>query len=118
MTYRGRVKNGVVVLDRAARLAEGTSVEVRPMPSSNGGADRRKVTPKPGTAAAILPHVGTWAGEPGEVDRLLAELKQMKEAEVAAKRAALSRNGAGGAKVGGSRVKRKSPAGGKRKRRQ
>ena len=90
MTYRGRIKNGVVVLEQALGLAEGTSVEVRPVSSRNGDVRRRK-GPRVGTAASILPHVGTWAGDPGEVDRLLGKLRRMKEAEVAAKQAGLRR---------------------------
>ena len=43
MKYRGRVRNGVVVLERASRLAEGTAVEVRPVSSKNGGVGRRKL---------------------------------------------------------------------------
>ena len=31
MTYRGKVKNGVVVLDRREGLPEGTAVSVRPL---------------------------------------------------------------------------------------
>ena len=31
MTYRGKIRNGVVVLDKRARLPEGTSVTVRPL---------------------------------------------------------------------------------------
>lgn len=31
MTYRGRVKNGVVVLEKSASLPEGTEVEVSPL---------------------------------------------------------------------------------------
>ena len=31
MTYRGRVKNGVIVLDPAANLPEGAEVEVSPL---------------------------------------------------------------------------------------
>lgn len=31
MTYRGRVKNGVVVLDGNAKMPEGTEVRVEPM---------------------------------------------------------------------------------------
>lgn len=34
MTYRGRVKDGVVVLSRGARLAEGTPVRVQPLKRS------------------------------------------------------------------------------------
>ncbi len=31
MTYRGKVKNGVVVLDEAVKLSEGTVVRVEPI---------------------------------------------------------------------------------------
>lgn len=34
MTYRGEVKNGVVVLEGESRLAEGTKVQVRPIAST------------------------------------------------------------------------------------
>jgi hypothetical protein len=36
MTVRGRVENGVVVFQNGAILAEGTLVEVRPLPSEAG----------------------------------------------------------------------------------
>ena len=41
MTYRGRVKNGVVVLDDPAALGEGTVVRVEPvgMGDDDGAAD-------------------------------------------------------------------------------
>jgi len=107
-----RVRKGVVVLERGSRLAEGTAVEVRPVSSKNGGAGRRKGArgPRVGTAAAILPHVGSWAGDPAEVDRLLGEPRRMKEAEVAAKKAARNASLLGGARRG-------TPAGGRRDRR-
>jgi hypothetical protein len=79
MTYRGRVQNGVVVLDGAPPLVEGTVVNVEPLPEQNAD-------PRPGTAAAILRHAGTWQGDPGEIDRLLAELREMKWAEVEAQK--------------------------------
>ena len=31
MTYRGTVKNGVIVLDSGAKLPDGTAVQVRPL---------------------------------------------------------------------------------------
>lgn len=34
MTYRGQVKNGVVVLKRGATLAEGTEVRIEPLKKS------------------------------------------------------------------------------------
>lgn len=42
MVYRGRVSNGVVVLEEGVRLPEGTAVKVEPVegPSVAGGDDR------------------------------------------------------------------------------
>jgi hypothetical protein len=37
MTYRGRVKKGVIVLDSPAQLPEGTEVEVRAPDQATGG---------------------------------------------------------------------------------
>jgi len=75
MTFRGRIKNGVVVFDGAAApLAEGAVVDVQP--------HRDPSTPKRGSAAAIMRHAGAWAGEAEEVDRLLAELRETKWAEI------------------------------------
>jgi hypothetical protein len=39
MTYRGRVENGVVVLERGATLREGTHVRVEPLPEVQNPAD-------------------------------------------------------------------------------
>lgn len=39
MTYLGRVKNGVVVLDGGSPLADGTVVKVEPVPPTRAGAD-------------------------------------------------------------------------------
>lgn len=44
MTYRGRIKNGVVVFDEAVSLPEGTEVEVV-LPQPNEGASQQKGTP-------------------------------------------------------------------------
>ena len=75
MTFRGRIKNGVVVFDGAAApLAEGTVVDVQP--------HRDPTEPKRGSAAAILRHAGTWAGTAEEMDRLLEDLRETKWAEV------------------------------------
>jgi hypothetical protein len=38
MVYRGRVKNGVVVLDKDAGLPDGTEVRVEPFASDEGAA--------------------------------------------------------------------------------
>jgi hypothetical protein len=50
MTYRGRVRNGVVVLEDPNALPEGTEVSVRPMKPRRKPAKgkQRPVTVKPG----------------------------------------------------------------------
>lgn len=88
MVYRGSVKNGVVVLEGSPPLEEGTEVRVEPVESSE--------EPRPGTAAAILRALESgahWQGDPEEVDRFLAELKEMKRAEVQAQLEQWKRNG-------------------------
>ena len=45
MVYRGRVKNGVVVLEPAARLAEGAEVSVRPLRRAARASVRKKSPP-------------------------------------------------------------------------
>jgi hypothetical protein len=45
MVYRGRVKNGVVVLERSARLEEGAEVSVRPLRRAAASRRRKKQPP-------------------------------------------------------------------------
>jgi hypothetical protein len=45
MVYRGRVKNGVVVLEPAVRLAEGAEVSVRPLRRAVRASGRKKKAP-------------------------------------------------------------------------
>ena len=45
MTYRGRIKNGVVVLDTGARLPEGTEVRVEPIESEAPDRGRDGIPP-------------------------------------------------------------------------
>jgi hypothetical protein len=45
MVYRGRVKNGVVVLEGPARLEEGAEVSVRPLRRPSRSRGRSKQTP-------------------------------------------------------------------------
>jgi hypothetical protein len=61
------------------------------MPGAPRVKTKRASRPRRGSAQAILRHVGTWQGDPAEVDQLLAELRRMKEAEVAAKIALLTK---------------------------
>lgn len=39
--------------------------------------------PPRGSMEAMLASFGTWAGPPGEVDNLLREVQQMREADIA-----------------------------------
>ena len=38
--------------------------------------------PERGSPEALLQHVGTWSFEPGELDRLLADIEEMRETEL------------------------------------
>lgn len=78
MTYRGHIENGVVVLDDAAKLADGTTVVVRPV-------RKRDDHPRPGSPAAIrewLMSGAGWHGEPGEMERIYKEMQAEKWAQV------------------------------------
>jgi hypothetical protein len=77
MTYRGHVKNGVVVIEGPNRPEDGTLVTVQPV-------EQAGLLAKPGTAEAILNCDAHWHGPPEEVDRLLEELRRDKWAEVQA----------------------------------
>jgi len=74
MTYRGVVKKGVVVLEKPKALKDGTRVRVAPI------ATKRK-TPRTRKADRIHP-VGVWDGPPGELERLLAQVQRMREADL------------------------------------
>src|SRR5688572_24515675 len=84
MTYRGTIQGGVVVFADRRRPREGTPVEVRAVATRATDKKPRapKARPRRGTPQAVLRHRGTWEGEPGEMARLLAELKRIKQAEV------------------------------------
>ena len=75
MKYRGHVKNGVILLENGRKLENGTIVDVEPVTSS-------AAQPASGSREAVLQHAGMWATEAAEVDRLLTELAQTKQAEV------------------------------------
>ena len=79
MTYRGYIQNGVVVLQDAPILPDGTPVRVE-----TESADTASL--RPGTPAAALQAAGTWQGKPGELDSLLDELRKDKWAEAEAER--------------------------------
>jgi hypothetical protein len=72
MTYRGTVKNGVIVVENAPHLPEGTSVRVE--------VDEPDCAR--GTAAALLEAEARWQGDPAELDRLLGEIQQMRREDL------------------------------------
>ena len=79
MTYVGEIHNGVVVLKDAPALEEGTRVRVE--------VDLPDVKPRRGSPAAVLAALrksGGWAGPDEELDRLVAEVHQMKQEELKA----------------------------------
>jgi hypothetical protein len=74
MTYFGEIHNGVVVLKDAPVLEEGTKVEVTV-----------SSTPRIGSPQAILAAIekaGGWVGPESELDRLVAEVREMKQEEL------------------------------------
>jgi hypothetical protein len=58
MTYHGRVKNGVIVLDEPVPLPEGTEVKIEPV---------EPVTEKPSVWDKLLELEGTAHGLPADV---------------------------------------------------
>ena len=63
MTYRGRVQNGMIVLDPPVRLPEGSWVEVASVPD------------EPGTSESPAPSIADrYAGMIGIVDGLPSDL--------------------------------------------
>ena len=76
MTYRGTIRDGVVVFPGTAPLPEGTEVEVLPVASANGG------EPPRGSPEAIRRLKVEWAGDRDELDRLLAEVQAMRDADL------------------------------------
>jgi len=68
MTYRGTVRNGVVVVENAPALAEGTRVRVEvPMGSKKTKATARKSKTRLGKM--LLKHAGKASGLPADSAR-------------------------------------------------
>lgn len=74
MVY-GTIKNGVVVLDSAADMKDGTRVRVEPEPESLASFSR-------GSPQAVLSVKMKWAGPPNEVDALLDEVQRLREEDL------------------------------------
>lgn len=79
MTYRGIVRNGVVVLDGIERPRDGTVVWVETVEPDGQ-------RPPRGSADAVMRHAGFWADQIEEVDKSLDELRLMKQEELANRR--------------------------------
>ena len=77
MTYRGQIKNGVVVLEGNPALKEGTVVNVEPVGAPVARSNGAEIV-------KAIEEGAHWAGDPSEVDQFLAELKREKQAEVEA----------------------------------
>jgi hypothetical protein len=75
MTYRGTIKRGVVVFGKVPPLKDGTLVRVEPVKTRKKGDAARKTR-------AFQP-VGQWQGEPGELERLLAQVQQDRDSDLA-----------------------------------
>ena len=77
MTYTGEIIHGAIVVKDALPFEDGTPVRIEVEPV--------EVAARRGNGAAIAASVrkhGGWQGNPAELDRLLAELKEEKWAEV------------------------------------
>jgi hypothetical protein len=66
MTYRGRVKNGVVVLDDPSALPDGTEVSVRPLKSRQPGRRKGKARPQ-SLYERMKPFIGAVSGLPHDL---------------------------------------------------
>ena len=66
MTYRGHVKNGVVVLDQPAELPEGMPVEVTPLDRSSVAAPEQEAMPT--LYERLKDVIGTVEGPPDLAD--------------------------------------------------
>lgn len=69
MVYHGTIKQGMVVLDEVPPLKDGTRVEVQLVEADQ-------------PEGQSFHPVGSWDGPPGELDRLLAEVQSLRDADV------------------------------------
>jgi hypothetical protein len=78
MTLRGHIQNGMVVLDHQPNLPDGTEVSVEVHDQPTAGQHRR------GSAEALLQNRQSyqWSGPPGELERLTAEVQEMREEDL------------------------------------
>lgn len=67
MVYRGRVKQGVIVLDDPGALADGTEVSVRPLKSKAAAPAKKKHGPK--LRQGLMKFAGQAKGLPADASR-------------------------------------------------
>lgn len=75
MSYRGEIKNGVVVFNRPPPFDEGTVVQVEAATLPRGLSGRELID-------ALRQLDIRWEGPPGELERLLAEVQAMREEDL------------------------------------
>jgi hypothetical protein len=82
MTYQGTVRNGVVIFSGAAP-SEGTRVRIQPIDPTEALPGAAAPSPAvPGDPRVIAAAGLTWAGGDEELDRLLAEVQQLREQDL------------------------------------
>jgi len=81
MTFRGTIRDGVVVFAKAPRLKDGTPVRVEPIKPSKRAATRTGGNSSRRKRQALRP-VGPWQGEPGELRRLLDQVQRLRDADL------------------------------------
>ena len=64
MTYRGKVKEGVVILEGGIKLAEGTDVEVQPVEAKSEPASQTQ-----SLSQRLMKHAGAVKGLPSDLAR-------------------------------------------------
>jgi hypothetical protein len=77
MTYRGIVKDGVVIFKKKPPLKNGTLVRVAPLARREP-----KLRRKPAKFHPVKP----WAGAPGELEALLSSVQKMREVDLSLER--------------------------------
>ena len=70
MVYRGRVQNGLVVLDKGAKLEEGQPVSVRPLRRRDGRSSGKKRR-IPSLYERLKPLIGAAKGLPPDLSTQL-----------------------------------------------
>ena len=78
MTFRGTIRDGVVVFAKAPPLRDGTVVKVQPVAKPKRKSKSQRKQP--------LRPVGRWAGGLEEIDRLVDEVQRLRDADLSLER--------------------------------